>query len=50
MTVAIPIIAQDASSMPSRDEINELVAKADQKVNGFEATLNSLKPYRAIRT
>jgi len=43
VAVAFPILAQDASSMPSVDEINELVAKAEQKIDGFEATMKSLR-------
>jgi hypothetical protein len=40
---AVLAFSQTGTSMPSNDEILELVAKADQKVSGFEDAVNGVK-------
>src|ERR1035441_5345871 len=35
----------DQGSMPSKEEISELVAKADEKVSSFEEAVKHAKPY-----
>jgi hypothetical protein len=35
----------DQTSMPSNEEISELIAKADEKVSSFEAAVKNAKPY-----
>ena len=35
---------QSGTTMPSNDEIFELLAKAEQKVSGFESAVKSVKP------
>jgi len=37
-------VGQTGTSMPSNDEILELLAKAEQKVAGFENAVKSIKP------
>src|ERR1017187_10484047 len=41
---AVPAFCQTGTSIPSNDEILELVAKAEQKVSGFENAVKSVKP------
>jgi hypothetical protein len=41
---AIPAFCQTGTSMPSNDEILELVAKAEQKVSSFENAVKGVKP------
>lgn len=36
-------VAQDATATPSNDEVLELLAKAEQKVAGFESAVKSVK-------
>jgi hypothetical protein len=35
----------DQTSMPSNEEISELIAKADEKVSSFEEAVKNAKPY-----
>jgi hypothetical protein len=41
---AIAALGQTGTSMPSKDEIFELLNKAEEKVSGFEDAVKSLKP------
>ena len=50
LVVGFPCLAQNNSadaprnSMPSKEEISELLSKADEKVSGFEQTVKTVKP------
>src|ERR1700733_4284400 len=35
----------DQGSMPSKEEVSELIAKADEKVSSFEDAVKNAKPY-----
>jgi hypothetical protein len=41
---AVRAFSQTGTSMPSNDEILELLAKAEQKVSGFENAVKGVKP------
>lgn len=41
---AVPALSQTGASLPSNDEIFELLAKAEEKVSGFETAVKSVKP------
>lgn len=43
-TSAVRASSQTGTSMPSNDEIFELLAKADQKVSGFENAIKGITP------
>lgn len=40
---AVAAVGQTGTSMPSADEISELMSKAEEKVTGFEKALNGVK-------
>src|ERR1035438_1293914 len=42
--VSVRAFSQTGTSIPSNDEIFELLAKAEQKVFGFENAVNGVKP------
>jgi hypothetical protein len=44
LAFAVGAFGQDGTAMPSNDEISELLAKAEQKVTGFESAVRSVKP------
>ena len=44
LSAAGPAFCQTGTSIPSNDEILELLAKAEQKVSGFENAVKSVKP------
>ena len=50
LLVGFPCFAQDKSpdamraSMPSKQEISELLSKAEEKISGFEQTMKTVKP------
>lgn len=50
LLVGLPCFAQDKSpdamraSMPSKQEISELLSKAEEKISGFEQAMKTVKP------
>jgi hypothetical protein len=40
-----PAFAQAQTSLPSKEEISELLSKADQKISSFEIAVKNAKPY-----
>ena len=42
--LALPGLAQTGSSIPSKDEIFELLSKADQKITDFEDAIKAVRP------